>query len=294
LPPVSIIIPAFNAEAFIGETIESIFRQSYSDWELIVVDDGSSDNTASIAGSADRGKLKLIRQLNSGVSAARNNGLLQAEGDFVVFFDADDLMSPDFLALRVQALLDHPEAGYVGGIVETFPTRGQIKKAVARDPENEILFFDPSSVTIPSNYMFRREVLAGNKIFFNKELSSTADRFFILEVSKVAQGIVINDEKGKLLYRHSGDSMSNKITPRLILDNEKFYYELKKKNLLPEKRKKFKSLYFMSLAKGFEMIKCRRKVLKYLLYSLLNSPGYFTGQVGKIIFKQNTPAAGTA
>jgi len=281
--PISIIIPAYNASAFIEETIRSIFGQTYSSWEMIIVDDGSTDNTASICEALNNPKVKLIRQKNCGVAVARNNGLLHAKGEFVIFFDADDIMTPDFLAERITALKNDPAISYVGGMLQTFPVKGEIKKA-ATDPVNEILFSSASFGTAPSNYVFRRKVLVDNGITFNPELSSSADRFFILEVSKFGKGKNLTSEKSKLLYRVTSQSMSNNITPGLIRDNEKFFYELKRKNLLPDgKEQKFKSLYFFSLAVGFGMVKYRKQVLKYLVMSFINHPLFFIRNCGKKI-----------
>ncbi len=286
---VSVIIPAYNAAPFIEETIKSIYGQTYPHWEIIIIDDGSTDNTVSICEQLNYSKVKIMRQQNAGVAVARNNGLLAANGDLVVFFDADDLMSPDFLSVRVQALLNDREIGYVGGLVETFPAIVKTRKAAGSDPVNQILFFDSSFVTIPSNYLFRKEILINNKIFFNKELSSSADRFFILEVSKFAKGKNIANERGKLFYRVTSQSMSNKITPGLIMDNEKFYYELKRKNLLPSgKEKKFKSLYFLSLAKGFGMVRYWKSVVKYVFMSFINHPVFFAENFGKSLFKRSS------
>lgn len=286
---VSVIIPAFNAAPFIAETIKSINGQTYSNWEIIVIDDGSTDATNSICTQFNNLGMKVIRQKNAGVAIARNNGLMSAKGDFVVFFDADDLMTPDFLLTRVEALQNEPEIGFVGGLVETFPLSVKTRKPAGLDPVNEILFFDSSFVTIPSNYLFRKEVLINNKLFFNKKLNSSADRFFILEVSKFAKGKNITSEHGKLLYRVTSQSMSNKVTPGLIIDNEKFYYELKRKNLLPEGRKqKFKCLYFLSLAKGFGMVKYWKSVLKYLFMSFISHPVFFAKNFGKSLFKASS------
>lgn len=285
---ISIIIPAYNAAPFIEETIRSINSQTYSNWEVIVIDDGSTDNTVSICDQLNYSKVKVIRQRNAGVAVARNNGLLSANGDYVVFFDADDLMSPDFLSVRIQALQNDPELGYVGGLVETFPAIVKTRKAAGSDPVNQILFFDSSFVTIPSNYLFKKEVLINNKIFFNKELNSSADRFFILEVSKFTKGKNVTGESGKLLYRFTSQSMSNKVTRGLIIDNEKFYYELKRKDLLPDGRKqRFKSFYFLSLAKGFGMVKYWKRVVKYLIMSFINHPVFFAENFGKSLFKRS-------
>jgi teichuronic acid biosynthesis glycosyltransferase TuaG len=286
---VSIIIPAYNAAPFLEETIQSLYNQTYINWEAIIVNDGSKDNTASLCDGFTDERVKTIHQANSGVATARNNGLAHAKGEYVIFFDADDIMSPSFIQSRLEVMINNPELGYVGGIVETFPVKAEQRIAAASDPVNEILFFNPSFVTIPSNYLFKKEVLVKNSISFNKELSSTADRFFVLEVSKVAKGANTRDEQGKLLYRITSQSMSNNVNPNLIIDNEKFYYQLKAKNLLPtDKLSKFKSVYFLSLAKGFGIVKYWGRVSKYLVMSFINHPVLFAENMGKSIFRASS------
>jgi teichuronic acid biosynthesis glycosyltransferase TuaG len=281
---VSIVIPAYNAADYIEETVQSILNQSYQSWEIIIVNDGSTDNTIDIIKSFTDHRIQCITQKNAGVAAARNKGLAFAKGEYVVFFDADDLMTPDFLSERLNTLKKDGSIGYVGGLVQSFPGKARMKKAAASDPVNEILFFNASFATVPSNYMFRKKILLDNKIRFNRELSSSADRFFILEISKYARGKSLAGEKGKLLYRFTSQSMSNNVTPGLIIDNEKFYYELKRKNLLPYgKVQKFKSFYFLSLAKGFGMVKFWKRVCKYLVMSFINHPVFFTKNFGKSI-----------
>ena len=283
---VSIIIPAYNAAPFLVETIQSLCNQTYAHWEAIIVNDGSTDNTATICESFIDKRVSTIHQSNTGVATARNNGMALAKGDYIVFFDADDLMAPDFLQARIQVLEENPDLGYAGGLVETFPVKETQRLAAAADPENEILFFNPGYVTIPSNYVFKKEVLLTNKISFNKELSSSADRFFVLEVSKFAKGDNTRDESGKLLYRITPQSMSNNVTPRLIIDNEKFYYQLKEKNLLPAAQlSKFKSIYFLSLAKGFGIVRYWNRVLKYLAMSFINHPVLFAENMSRSLFR---------
>src|SRR6476469_10004419 len=99
-PLVSVVIPAYNAERFLGEAIESVLAQGYAHFELIVVDDGSSDRTAEVARSfGDR--VRTIEQENSGVSAARNAGTRAAGGELLAFLDADDRWSPGWLERMV-------------------------------------------------------------------------------------------------------------------------------------------------------------------------------------------------
>jgi glycosyltransferase involved in cell wall biosynthesis len=110
-PLVSVVIPAYNAEPYIGEAIESVLAQTYSPLELIVVDDGSTDRTAAVAGAYS--ELTVITQENAGPSAARNRGVIAARGEFLAFHDSDDAMTPDKLAVQVGLLLDNPGTGCV-------------------------------------------------------------------------------------------------------------------------------------------------------------------------------------
>ena len=102
---VTIVIPCFNYSQYLGKAIQSVQAQQYSPFEIVVVDDGSTDNSAAVAETAG---VRLIRQSNSGLGAARNTGLATAQGEFVVFLDADDELLPDALASGVAALRAQP------------------------------------------------------------------------------------------------------------------------------------------------------------------------------------------
>jgi glycosyltransferase involved in cell wall biosynthesis len=107
---VSVIVPAYNAERFIRRTLESISRQSYKHLEIIAVDDGSQDGTASLVAEAARrdNRIRLVRQDNAGAAAARNRGLAESRGRFIAPIDADDLWHRDKVALQVDTLRRAP------------------------------------------------------------------------------------------------------------------------------------------------------------------------------------------
>ena len=116
----SVIIPLYNKAPYIRKALESVLAQTYADYELIIVDDGSTDGSAEIAEAilqdpASRliasSPHRLIRQANSGVSAARNNGVAQASGEYIAFLDADDWWEPTYLERMAQLIEDYPEAG---------------------------------------------------------------------------------------------------------------------------------------------------------------------------------------
>lgn len=111
-PLVSVVIPAYNAERFVGEAIDSVLGQSYRRFEVIVVDDGSNDGTAARL-RAYRDRVRHVHQANGGVGSARNRGIALATGDYIAFLDADDVWTPDKLAVQVEIADRHPESGLI-------------------------------------------------------------------------------------------------------------------------------------------------------------------------------------
>ncbi len=272
----SVVIPAYNAEPFLEETIQSVKNQSYSNWEMIIVDDGSADATASVAAAHENERVRLLRQKNSGVSAARNNGFKVSRGEFILFLDADDVLSVPFAEKRIDFLKKNPEYGYAGGMIQQFPGTAALIQAVAENPSQQILFFEKGFATVPSNYIFRKEILVRHNLLFNTRLNSTADRFFLLQLAKHTIGKSIWEESGKLFYRVNANSMSHKVSKSLMMDNARFYEEIKIYGLLPaHKPRQFSSMYFFSLAAGFAKVKLWGKVFQYLFKSFSSSPAFF-------------------
>jgi glycosyltransferase involved in cell wall biosynthesis len=133
-PLVSIVLPVYNAEAFVAETLESVFAQDYEPYEVIAVDDGSSDGSAAIVQSYP--SVRFFQQENRGASAARNVGVAAANGELVAFVDADDVVPPNKLSLQVGYLLEHPDVVCVLGRQHwmTLPD-GLAKDVVWGDPD---------------------------------------------------------------------------------------------------------------------------------------------------------------
>lgn len=111
MPTISIIITTYNAEFTILETIKSVLEQTFSDFELIVIDDGSTDRTIELVHSIADERVRLFSYENGGVAVARNRGISHATGDFIAFLDHDDLWTSDKLELQLTALQQHQEAG---------------------------------------------------------------------------------------------------------------------------------------------------------------------------------------
>lgn len=110
-PLVTVVVPAYNAERFLAETLEAVLAQDYSPIELIVVDDGSSDSTADVV--ARFASARYLRQENSGPSAARNAGISASTGELITFCDSDDTYRPDKVSAQVRYLAAHPDVDCV-------------------------------------------------------------------------------------------------------------------------------------------------------------------------------------
>ncbi|MBD2089098.1 glycosyltransferase family 2 protein [Microcoleus sp. FACHB-1515] len=113
MPKVSVVIPAYNAMGYLPETLASALNQTFVDYEVIIVDDGSKDNIQQWAAQLSDPRVKLISQENQGLSGARNTGIAHAQGEYVAFLDADDLWAPTKLEKQVQLLEQDPDVGLV-------------------------------------------------------------------------------------------------------------------------------------------------------------------------------------
>ncbi|MBL4807193.1 MAG: glycosyltransferase family 2 protein [Rhodobacteraceae bacterium] len=111
MPNASIIVPAYNAEHYLPETLKSLLAQSYSDIEIIVVDDGSTDQTVEKARAFNDPRLKIIRQTNRGLAGARNSGIAEATGKYIGFCDSDDLWMPRKLEKHIRHFEAQPNVG---------------------------------------------------------------------------------------------------------------------------------------------------------------------------------------
>ncbi|MBE9168996.1 glycosyltransferase family 2 protein [Pleurocapsales cyanobacterium LEGE 06147] len=125
MPKVSAIIPAYNALRYLPKTIDSILNQTFDDFEVIVINDGSTDETEKWVAQIADARVKLICQKNQGLAAARNTGIKHAKGKYLAFLDADDLWEPTKLEKQVQVLEQNPEVGLVYTWVAYIDEKGE-------------------------------------------------------------------------------------------------------------------------------------------------------------------------
>lgn len=185
MPTVSVIIPAYNAARYLAETLKSALGQTLTDIEIIVVDDGSRDNTAEVAQSFPG--VRYVHQRNAGVSAARNTGAAHAEGEFLAFLDSDDIWHPDKLRQQVEALRQHPDSVFCRTEATSDPARQpEIQQGErASDAPHELILDFHTSFLLPylttSTVMVRRSAFEEAK-GFDTSLRIAEDVDFYLRV----------------------------------------------------------------------------------------------------------------
>lgn len=117
MPRISIVIPVYNTSRFLEECIRSVLHQDFTDWEVLLIDDGSTDDSGTICDqfAANDPRIEVLHQPNQGLSVARNNGLTRAQGEFVLFLDSDDFwLRQDTLTTLLDAMDRHPECDFIG------------------------------------------------------------------------------------------------------------------------------------------------------------------------------------
>jgi glycosyltransferase involved in cell wall biosynthesis len=159
-PTVSVVVTCYNQASYLGEAIGSVLSQTYRDFEVFVVDDGSTDNTSVIAGSY--AGLQYVRRENGGVAAARNFGLGLAAGDYIVFLDGDDRLLPDALMIGVDNLSERPECAFTFGFCKHISADGSpipSGKQNCEDLDNYEALLRGNCLWMPAMVMYRRTAL---------------------------------------------------------------------------------------------------------------------------------------
>ena len=204
-PMISIIMPVYNCENFIAESIESVLAQQFSSWELIVIDDGSTDNSGKLcdAFSVKDPRIKVFHIENGGVSNARNYGVQQAQGEYIQFLDADDLLTPETLQT---AYTNKGDCDLIIWGYERFPTKAiqrveNMQQYSTRKELTEVfpLLASNKLFNIPWNKLYKREIITRNDLRFRKGLSLGEDLLFNLSYAKVCKKIRVLPD---VLYRY--------------------------------------------------------------------------------------------
>ena len=152
---ISVVIPLYNKEKQIAYTLQSVFEQTFQDFEIVVVDDGSTDNSVEEVEKFDDSRIRLIHQTNAGVSAARNRGIEEARGELIAFLDADDEWMPEYLATQSGLYQKYPECNVYACNYEFRDSEGKVTSTIIRklpfEGEDGILsnYFEVASCSHP-------------------------------------------------------------------------------------------------------------------------------------------------
>lgn len=214
-------MPAFNAEEYIKEAIQSVIDQCWDRWELIIVDDGSSDKTAEIISAYHDPRIHYFYQKNKGVAAARNLALSKIRGDYFCFLDSDDILPPRSIEARIQVFIKKPTVSFVDGkVLYKNASLSEQLKTYQPDfkgfPFSELIKINPACY-FGLSWMIKRE--ADKVYLFKEDMTHAEDLFFYISI---AEGKLYDFTMEEVLhYRITGSSaMTN------LKGLEEGYYKL--------------------------------------------------------------------
>ncbi|OJV90496.1 MAG: hypothetical protein BGO43_06515 [Gammaproteobacteria bacterium 39-13] len=223
-PKVSIILATYNREKFLREAVISVLEQTYQDFELIIIDDGSTDNTRSLITEFSDPRIQYKYQVNKGRSNARNVGLQIARGHYITFLDSDDLYLPQKLALQIEFLDNNLQVGMVYTSAYCINESGNIlshkyKATCSGSIYKKIAFFVPVTITLPT-VMTRREIFLKTG-FFDENMSRFEDTDMWRRISKITHVSAMSEYTCKLRTHSENHILSQ--NPQQIVDAIHYY-----------------------------------------------------------------------
>jgi glycosyltransferase involved in cell wall biosynthesis len=279
---VSVVIPAYNAAATIGQAVDSALAQSWKDLEVIVVDDGSTDETGSIV-DAYPSPVRCIHKSNEGVSMARNEGVERAEGRYVAFLDADDYWSPEKLERQVGLLEDEPDVG----CCFTAVTRvDEALRPVARIPARRYpdycraLLLESMVISTGSSSLMVRRGVIDEVGGFDPRFSQCADWDYAIRLSQATRIAPIDEPL--VYYRAASGRMSSDIgllerDTFAVLDN---FFGQPRSALYAGDKRHIYSNHWMILAGSYLEAGARRDAVRCLMQGLRTYPPNVTRPAG--------------
>jgi glycosyltransferase involved in cell wall biosynthesis len=211
IPKISVVIPAYNSEKTIKATIESVFNQSFSDFELIVINDGSQDSTLEVISQINDPRIRVFSYENAGGNVSRNRGLKHSVGEFVSFLDADDLWTTDKLQAQLQALKDNLDAKVAYSWTDYINADGEIFISGTHTTANGDVYeklLVHNFLENGSNPLIYREVLL-ELDGFDESLEASQDWDMWLRLAARYSFVAV--PKVQILYRVSSNSVSSNL-----------------------------------------------------------------------------------
>ena len=273
---VAIIIPAYNHARYIGSTIKAVQQQTFSDWELFVVDDGSTDETGEIVrGFLDDQRVRYIRQQNKERAAARNAGVEKSSAPYIAFLDADDLWHPEKLAKQRRAMTAQPDAGLCYTLADTIDRDGKrVQKSYHWHTYSGRVFDDllRFNFIVNSSVLIRRAALLNVGLFDNRlPVFGSEDWDLWLRVARQYSVCVVEEEL--TFYRvYPENTSSEQVLKSGLVVLDKLYSGAEH---LPDSRVTRSQarayLYLLAARVSTRLSKSART--RFLLLGMQNSPG---------------------
>lgn len=215
MPEFSIIVPVYNVERYVGRCIESILKQTFTDFELILVDDGSSDKSGKICEqyTLTDDRVCVVHLENGGVSKARNTGLMRAQGKFVVFVDSDDTVENNYLSCMAE--VDKEIDLVVCGVKNILPNgQGLIKlqydnKTIGcMEKESVLDAVENRAIDFVYAKRYKRSLIEENEIYFDEQMNLGEDTYFVVNYLCVSNNIKYTVETPYRYYSYEQGSLS--------------------------------------------------------------------------------------
>lgn len=284
---VSIIIPLYNTEKYIAETIQSVLEQTYTNWELIIIDDGSKDTSSEkVKAFLSDNRIQYFYQNNGGVSLARNNGISKAKGEYIAFLDADDLWKNSNLEEKITAL-KNGNADFVFSDMELINEKSESKNIIVegtdKDILNHYLLWDRTVIPGPCSNLVVKNQCLSKGLRFDSAFSTAADQDFCFNLSSQYIGQRISKALWK--YRILENSMSKNI--RVMEKDHIGVYNKAAKNGLfnaqAPKHKCFSNLYMILAGSWWVDGKNKIRGLFFIIKSILLYPPNISKLISKFI-----------
>lgn len=266
-PLVSVIMPAYNAAAYISEAIQSVLDQTYQNWELLIVNDGSKDDTETKVKAFEDPRIHYFKQENQGVSAARNLALQNMKGDFFCFLDADDAYPPKSIEARLKVFNESDDIYFVDGTVLRKDANLKETISVKRhtfegNPRSALIRLDERCF-LGNTWMVR--LIPNQTYAFKVGMTHGEDLLFYISISKEGNYLAVEDEV--LYYRSSeGSAMTN--LGGLEKGYTELYQEVKKipkvkAEDLDYLKKRMKRIMFRSYLKALKPLAALKVLSRY-------------------------------
>lgn len=240
-PLVSVIVPAYNVSKYVSKCISSVLNQTYMNIEVIVINDGSTDNTPVILDSIaenDR-RVKVIHKENAGVSIARNIGINISKGEYLVFVDGDDYIAVDYIEYMISLVRETNSEFCLSELCFTTKGESQTKnekiKTVSAEDATALLL-SPKIIVGCWNKIYKRDLIVNNNISFSPSLFYGEGLTFITTVSQLSGSVGVGNRKVYYYRRNNNESATTKFDVQKLYNGEKALYGIKE-NLLIESEK---------------------------------------------------------